>query len=123
MPDPDISFAALLRQQRLAAGLTQEALAERARLSWRTISDLERGVKHRPHQDTVLLPAEALELNAPERHPPPGAQIDSRIQVGEPVLQVILADGALLVVFPAAVKILRDQVEAATVGSAMRRGE
>ena len=35
-------FAQLLRHARLRAGLTQEALAERARLSWRTISDLER---------------------------------------------------------------------------------
>ena len=38
------NFGALLRQHRLALGLTQEALAERAGLSWRTVQDLERGV-------------------------------------------------------------------------------
>ena len=36
------SFAALLRQHRQALGLTQEELAERAGLSGRAISDLER---------------------------------------------------------------------------------
>jgi transcriptional regulator with XRE-family HTH domain len=38
----------LLRQYRVAAALSQEALAERAGLSARTISDLERGVKTSP---------------------------------------------------------------------------
>ena len=38
------SFGALLKHYRLAAGLSQEALAARASLSARTISDLERGV-------------------------------------------------------------------------------
>jgi hypothetical protein len=37
------SFGYLLRRYRLAALLTQEQLAERAHLSYRTISDLERG--------------------------------------------------------------------------------
>ncbi|MBV9327694.1 MAG: helix-turn-helix transcriptional regulator [Chloroflexi bacterium] len=41
------SFAVLLRQYRLASGLTQENLAERATLSARAISDLERGSKRR----------------------------------------------------------------------------
>ena len=45
---PDAPFAHVLRQQRLARGLTQEALADRARLSVRAISDLERGAKRRP---------------------------------------------------------------------------
>ena len=56
------SFARLLRYYRLAAGLTQEELAERARLSTRAISDLERGVKALPHHHTVELLAAALEL-------------------------------------------------------------
>ncbi len=56
------SFARLLRYYRLAAGLTQEELAERARLSARAISDLERGLKAMPHRHTVELLAEALEL-------------------------------------------------------------
>jgi len=38
------SFGALLKHYRLAAGLSQEALAARASLSARTISDLERDV-------------------------------------------------------------------------------
>ena len=56
------SFARLLRSYRLASGLTQEELAERARLSVRAISDLERGVKALPHRHTVELLAEALEI-------------------------------------------------------------
>jgi predicted ATPase/transcriptional regulator with XRE-family HTH domain len=60
-------FADLLKHYRLAAGLTHETLAERARLSVRAISDLERGVKQRPYKDTVALLAAALDLSAPER--------------------------------------------------------
>ena len=56
------SFARLLRYYRLASGLTQEELAERAHLSARAISDLERGVKALPHRHTVELLAEALEI-------------------------------------------------------------
>ena len=41
------AFGELLRQHRLAAGLTQEELAERARISVRAISDLERGYVER----------------------------------------------------------------------------
>ena len=55
-------FARLLRQHRLGRGLTQEELAERARLSARAISDLERGLKRAPRASTVRLLAEALEL-------------------------------------------------------------
>jgi transcriptional regulator with XRE-family HTH domain len=50
-----------------AAGLTQEELAERARLSVRTVSDLERGMASRPYRATVYLLAEALGLSASER--------------------------------------------------------
>lgn len=56
------SFAALLRQYRVAAGLTQEELAERASLSGRAISDLERGVKLRPYPHTVQRLVQALGL-------------------------------------------------------------
>jgi tetratricopeptide (TPR) repeat protein/transcriptional regulator with XRE-family HTH domain len=64
---PEGTFAALLRQYRLAAGLTQEALAERARLSERGIADLERGVRRSPRPETVTMLAEALALSATER--------------------------------------------------------
>src|SRR5438105_15689452 len=62
-----LAFGDLLRRYREAAGLTQEALAERARRSARAISDLERGVKHTPRHDTVALLAEALRLSTQER--------------------------------------------------------
>ena len=61
------TFGEVLRHERLAAGLTQEELAERARLSARAISDLERGVKHTPRRQTVELLADALRLSAVER--------------------------------------------------------
>jgi transcriptional regulator with XRE-family HTH domain len=38
----DLSFGNLLRRYRSAAGLTQEELAERAGLSARAVSDIER---------------------------------------------------------------------------------
>jgi transcriptional regulator with XRE-family HTH domain len=56
-----------VRRYRRAAGLTQEELAERASLSARAISDLERGLKYRPRRDTVQLLADALELEGLER--------------------------------------------------------
>src|SRR5829696_506301 len=59
------SFGALLRGYRMAAGLTQEALADRSRLSARGIADLERGVRRFPRFHTMRCLAEALEL-APE---------------------------------------------------------
>ena len=64
---PSPSFATLLRRYRVAAGLTQEELAERAGLSARMVGDLERGVSHAPRKDTVALLAQALALGAPER--------------------------------------------------------
>ena len=45
-------FGSLLRSVRLAAGLTQEALAERTGVAPRTIQDLERGIG-RPRRETV----------------------------------------------------------------------
>jgi len=55
-------FGALLRQHRLAAGLTQEALAERAGLSAVGIGVLERGARQLPQRATVELLAKALHL-------------------------------------------------------------
>lgn len=54
-----MAFGPLLRRYRAAAGLTQEELAERASLSARAISDLERGLK-RPRRETLNLLADAL---------------------------------------------------------------
>lgn len=54
----------LARGARLRLGLTQEALAERAGISPRSINDLERGGPHTPRRDTLALLARALELKA-----------------------------------------------------------
>jgi transcriptional regulator with XRE-family HTH domain len=60
---PAESFAVLLRRHRVAAGLSQEALAERAGLSARAVSDLERGARRAPYRETVRLLADALQLS------------------------------------------------------------
>ena len=60
-------FGKLLRRHRLAAGLSQEALAERAGLSPRGLSDLERGVRSAPRAETIGLLAEALGLSPADR--------------------------------------------------------
>lgn len=64
---PRLMFGDLLRRHRLAAGLTLAELAERASLSSRAISDLERGVNRRPRRETFLLLCEALNLSPLER--------------------------------------------------------
>jgi tetratricopeptide (TPR) repeat protein/transcriptional regulator with XRE-family HTH domain len=64
---PPIPFGALLRRHRIAAGLTQEELAERAGISVRRVGDFERGVRQMPRRDTVALLATALNLSAQEQ--------------------------------------------------------
>jgi non-specific serine/threonine protein kinase len=59
-------FGDRLKDYRLAAGLTQEALAERAGVSSRSIQALERG-DNRPQQETARRLAEALALNEQQR--------------------------------------------------------
>ena len=61
------SFGDLLRRLRSAASLSQEALAERASLSRRGISDLERGARQAPRLETVRLLADALSLSDVDR--------------------------------------------------------
>jgi len=60
-------FGTLLKRYRVAAGLSQEALAERAGLSSRAISDLERGINQMPRRDTVALLVAALHLSLSEQ--------------------------------------------------------
>src|SRR5579862_9204719 len=55
-------FVGLLRGHRRTAGLTQEELAERAGLSVRAVSDMERGRTRRPYPRSLRLLADALEL-------------------------------------------------------------
>jgi predicted ATPase/transcriptional regulator with XRE-family HTH domain/predicted negative regulator of RcsB-dependent stress response len=61
------AFSTLLRRHRLAAKLTQEALAERAGLSVRGISDLERGINRAPYVATIHRLAQALSLSSEQR--------------------------------------------------------
>jgi predicted ATPase/transcriptional regulator with XRE-family HTH domain len=65
--DPSVSFGELLRDHRRAAGLTQAELAERAGVSPRSISGLEREDAHIPRRDTVELLVRALGLDGPAR--------------------------------------------------------
>jgi transcriptional regulator with XRE-family HTH domain/tetratricopeptide (TPR) repeat protein len=60
-------FAPLLRRYRLRQRLTQEALAERAGISSRSIGDMERGRGRSPRPPTVERLAAALELTGDER--------------------------------------------------------
>ena len=60
-------FGRLLRSLRMAAGLTQEELGEAAKVSYRSISDLERGISRFPRRDTTRLPADALGLSGDDR--------------------------------------------------------
>jgi predicted ATPase/transcriptional regulator with XRE-family HTH domain len=62
-----MSFGDLLKQLRRSAGLTQEALAERAGLSVNGISSLERGLRTTPYPHTVRALADALSLPPDER--------------------------------------------------------
>src|SRR5215831_2692072 len=62
-----LSFGTLLKRCRLSAGFSQEELAERAGLSRRGITDLERGARRSPHPGTVRRLADALALTEPDR--------------------------------------------------------
>ncbi|HEY8283074.1 MAG TPA: tetratricopeptide repeat protein [Chloroflexota bacterium] len=62
-----LTFGALLKRYRVAAGLSQEALAERAGLTAQGIGAQERGLRQTPHRDTVRMLAEALGLSPEER--------------------------------------------------------
>ena len=61
------SVGGLLRRYRITAGLSQEALAERAGISVRGLSDLERGLSRVPRLDTLRRIADALGLDAATR--------------------------------------------------------
>lgn len=67
MAAPGTTFGRLLRQERLAAGLTQEALAEHAGISANAVSDLERVPHRRPRLATVKLLADALGVDEERR--------------------------------------------------------
>jgi tetratricopeptide (TPR) repeat protein/transcriptional regulator with XRE-family HTH domain len=62
-----LAFGDVLRHYRVLAGLTQEALAERARVSTQAIRALEQGINHAPRAATLALLAEALALSPQAR--------------------------------------------------------
>jgi predicted ATPase/DNA-binding CsgD family transcriptional regulator/DNA-binding XRE family transcriptional regulator len=57
----------LVRRFRLAAGLSQEELAERSGLSARAVSDLERGLRTSPRPESMRMLADALALGDSDR--------------------------------------------------------
>src|SRR3954469_6791433 len=61
-----VQFGEVLRNHRRAAGLTQEELAERAGVSPRSISGLERGEGATPRRDTVAQLIRELDLTGTE---------------------------------------------------------
>jgi transcriptional regulator with XRE-family HTH domain len=65
--DRGAGFGALVRRYRLAAGLTQESLADRARLSARAISSYERGIRRAPYPDSLRQLVWALSLSGEEQ--------------------------------------------------------
>jgi transcriptional regulator with XRE-family HTH domain/tetratricopeptide (TPR) repeat protein len=57
------TFGELLKQYRLAVGLTQAALGERAHVSERSISEMERGLRPFPYRYSIMKLARALQLS------------------------------------------------------------
>jgi len=88
-----------LRQFRIAAGLSQEALAERARISLDTVGALERGRRQAPHRDTLELICEGLGLGATERADLAAAADASR-RVGRPRINETGVADAMRVALP-----------------------
>jgi predicted ATPase/DNA-binding XRE family transcriptional regulator len=68
LSDIDHALGPTLKRLRHEAGMTQEELAERAGISARTVSDVERGLRTLVHQDTARRLVSALGLNEEQRH-------------------------------------------------------
>ncbi len=84
MPPTSATFGELLRQYRLAAGLTQEGLAERAGLSEHGIQKLERGATH-PYRETAQRLELALQLVRTARPPSAWSWRSSSSPMSRPV--------------------------------------
>jgi predicted ATPase/DNA-binding XRE family transcriptional regulator len=67
LSDIDQALGPALKRLRHAAGMTQEELAERAGISARTVSDVERGLRTLVHQDTARRLTSALGLSEEQR--------------------------------------------------------
>ncbi len=102
-------FAQTLRSYRVRAGLTQAELAERAGLSERGVSNLERGVRTSPRAETIRMLADALALDREDRialidaaHPelaasPPASKPTPDVEASPPVVQLLVAPPTRLV--------------------------
>ncbi len=66
-PTPTQAIGDLLRQHRIDSGFTQQDLAERAAISTRTVSDIERGLRSGVYRDTAKRLADALHLEGSTR--------------------------------------------------------
>jgi transcriptional regulator with XRE-family HTH domain len=62
-----LTFGHVLARHRLAAGLTQEALATGAGMSVRGVSELVRGARRAPYRETLARLSEVLGLVGRER--------------------------------------------------------
>lgn len=71
-------FGVLLKRRRLEAGLSQEALAERASISVDAISRNERGLRWAPRRETLALLVDALGLTGEARAEFEGAALHKR---------------------------------------------
>ncbi len=108
-------FGAALKRYRIAAGLTHEALAERAALSPRTISDLERGVSRSPRQQSLSLLIKALALTPEQR-----AVLES---AARPVLPLSEMGGPFHNLPAQATRFIGREREIAVAGELVRRRE
>jgi transcriptional regulator with XRE-family HTH domain len=76
-----VAFALRLRSLRLAAGLTQKQLADKAGVGQRTISHLEQGVQE-PVWPTALALAQALGVNCRAFVQRKGGEKEAVVSVG-----------------------------------------
>lgn len=89
-------FGGELRRYRESAGLSQEELAERAGLTAKGISALERGGRQHPYPQTVRALAEALNLSDADRSaliatvPPRGRSERADQATTSPTVQLVL---------------------------------
>lgn len=110
-----VSIGDLLKRYRVNAGLTQEALAERAGLSARAIRALETGARRAPRKETLALLASALGLSAAERGRIESELRQRRVSVQSP--PVVSATAAYTVAYPPRMPLVGRQRERALLDS------